>query len=241
VRLAYADRVNAYYGSTQKLQAGNIWCLPTFAVKAIGPANQRFDPIKLSLVDDRNVAYNYPDWISLFHFPRKAMVTNSEKSIEGQIPYKLPTSAKAAYFQYVDDHWSLRIPISDEIAKQQREESAQQQRAEADRQRAEAQRQEAAERVWGIPIDYPTFFAKAKGTGLPLGKRYKFRAKVSHDFCLSDPDGYEHILCGGSQIDEDNSARLEQFLKGPDRPVLNVTAAMMEGRFGSKVTVLRLE
>lgn len=170
------------------------------------------------------------------------------ESLDGQLLYQMPKARGAQYFLYEDEHWRLKIMIPEELEAQLREEDAGRQRAEevAARQlrEQEARRQRAekvAQRLQGTSIDYPTFFAKAKGTGLPLGRRYTFRAMVSHNFCLHDAGGYDHILCVESQIDDDNLARLEQFLKGPDRQDLNVTAAMLEGRLGPAVVILRLE
>lgn len=102
---------------------------------------------------------------------------------------------------------------------------------EAERRAASEKAEETAKKYRGTPIDYPTFFAKVK-TGLPLGKRYTFRAKVNHNFSMMDPTGEiaGHFLSTTfhpEEIDSDNRARVEQFLKGTDNQVFNVTAAMM--------------
>lgn len=115
-------------------------------------------------------------------------------------------------------------------------------KVEAERKANQEKAEHAAQKFRGTPIDYPTFFAKAKGTGLKIEKRYTFQATVTHAFCLYDPAGeHDHLMCVEADIDENNSERLEQFLKGPDRQVLRVTAKMEGGTYTGKVIIVRLE
>lgn len=121
-------------------------------------------------------------------------------------------------------------------------------RLEAERKGKEERAEQLAKRLRGTPIDYPTFFAKAKA-GLPLGKRFTFRAKVTHGFALMDQSGETtgHFLTTGhssfnNRIDEDNRPKVDQFLKGPDDQIFNVTAGMLANEDGfNEVVVFRLE
>jgi hypothetical protein len=111
---------------------------------------------------------------------------------------------------------------------------------------AAARTRERLEALRGIDIDYRTFYAKAEGTGLPLGKRYRFVAEVNQHFCLADAGSNmlgAHLMCtqGIEQLDHDNSDRLEQFLKGPNTQTMHVTAEMLEGSGEAHVYILRLE
>jgi hypothetical protein len=86
----------------------------------------------------------------------------------------------------------------------------------------ETERQQA---VLGTPIDYPTFFAKIH-TGLPIEKRYRFNAVLSHDLCImSDSTSASHLFCG-TRADFDSQAEYESLLRGNDRPSGTIVASM---------------
>jgi hypothetical protein len=138
-----------------------------------------------------------------------------------------------------------RRSLQEEAEKRKAEEEAERRQAKAEAEKRRAQ--EMAEKLQGTPIEYAEFFAKMK-TGMKLNKRYRFRAKVSHDLCLSDPveDSFEHGACGPEDCSPyypfDIPSQYERFLKGPDRQIFNVTAAMVlihEG--GGTVCIFRLE
>jgi hypothetical protein len=71
---------------------------------------------------------------------------------------------------------------------------------------------ERQEAVTGVPIDYPTFYAKSH-TGLPVGKRYNFHAILTHDLCIqSDPHVTYDLLCS-TRADFDKQEEYESLLR----------------------------
>ena len=116
--------------------------------------------------------------------------------------------------------------------------------AEMERQqtdRLEAQRRQAEEkekltREQGEPIEYSVFYAKALSTGLPAGKRYRFRAEVDHHLILDLPGG-GHGLHSSAAFDDE--AQYEQFLQGPDRQTRTIVVSM--GDNGRGVQIHRIE
>jgi cell division protein FtsB len=121
-------------------------------------------------------------------------------------------------------------------------------KAEADRyaemqRRAEEKEKQAREQ--GEPIDYSLFYAKAKSTGLPIGKRFRFRAKINHDLHLS-VDSLS--LAGMASLDKlfvythaafDDEAQYERFLQGPDNwPTHTIVASM---GYNGRVQIHRIE
>jgi hypothetical protein len=120
---------------------------------------------------------------------------------------------KAAAQGYED----AKEPLSRLLAKQQEEQGG-----TAVLKQQEQERQQA---VYGEQIDYPTFFAKIH-TGLPIGKRYRFNAILSHDLCLkSDMTTGSHLFCG-TRADFDNQAEYESLLRGPDNVSGTIIASM---------------
>ncbi len=67
----------------------------------------------------------------------------------------------------------------------------------------------------GEPIEYSLFYAKAKSTGLPVGKRYRFTADITHDLMLYAQDSHgDKPLAGQAAFDDE--AQHERFLQGED-------------------------
>ena len=67
----------------------------------------------------------------------------------------------------------------------------------------------------GEPIEYSLFHAKAKSTGLPVGKRYRFTADITHDLMLYAQDSHgDKPLAGQAAFDDE--AQHERFLQGED-------------------------
>lgn len=77
----------------------------------------------------------------------------------------------------------------------------------------------------GEQIDYPTFFAKVH-TGLPVGKRYRFYAILSHNLCIKSDRTYSSHLWCGARADFDNQAEYESLLRGTDDVSGTIVASM---------------
>jgi hypothetical protein len=87
------------------------------------------------------------------------------------------------------------------------------------------QEQERLQAVYGEEIDYPTFFAKIH-TGLPIGKRYNFKATITHALCImSDSTTDSHLFCG-ARANFDNQAEYENLLRGTDNASGTIVASM---------------
>ncbi|MDR3674697.1 MAG: hypothetical protein P4N24_04360 [Acidobacteriota bacterium] len=81
----------------------------------------------------------------------------------------------------------------------------------------------------GEPIEYSLFYAKAKSTGLPIGKRYRFTALVCHELHVYLPDYSEYPnlndeLWGEAAFDDE--AQHQQFLLGKDWTNRTIVASM---------------
>jgi cell division protein FtsB len=108
-------------------------------------------------------------------------------------------------------------------------------KAEADR-LAEAQRQQAEQekltREEGEPIDYSLFYAKAKSTGLPIGKRFRFEAEIRHDLHLAEAYGGSPSIVKelwGAVAEFDDESQHEHFLQGPDYQTRTVASMGADG------------
>ncbi len=79
------------------------------------------------------------------------------------------------------------------------------------------EQQQAAEQYAkenGEYISYSDFYAKAESTGLPIGKRYRFRAAITKALYLDDlgePSGVYRMLHGYPAFD--STSQYEDFLK----------------------------
>jgi len=97
--------------------------------------------------------------------------------------------------------------------------------AEANERRAK----EAAERLSGTPIDYAIFYAKAKGGGLPIGKRFRIGACLNRDvtcICIKKGSNLDKLECA-LRKDFDNTEILESFIARPgDWDCGYITASM---------------
>lgn len=107
-------------------------------------------------------------------------------------------------------------------------------KAEADRS-ADMQRQQDEQETLtpeqGEPIEYSLFYAKAKSTGLPIGKRFRFTAMVTHELMLylnsKDKFGIPSLADPlGGQAAFDDDAQHEQFLQGPGLQTRTIVASM---------------
>jgi len=98
--------------------------------------------------------------------------------------------------------------------------------AEAQRQKEEQARLAVEE---GEPIDYALFYAKAQSVGLPIGKRFRFRAQIGHNLLLSEACGDPHCtgkMLGGNDAAFDDESQYERFLQGSDSQNRTVVASM---------------
>ena len=82
----------------------------------------------------------------------------------------------------------------------------------------------------GEPIEYRYFYAKEKSMGLPIGKRYRFRAQIGSTYLglaeASDTiPSLEHKLSGNDAAFDDESQH-EKFLLGPTYQNRTVVASM---------------
>jgi len=97
--------------------------------------------------------------------------------------------------------------------------AAEQKKAEADR-LAEEQRQQAEQeklaREQGEPIDYNVFYAKVKSETLPIGKRFRFVAVITHDLNLSQQDAQGGKALYYEAAAFDDQTQYEQFLQHDD-------------------------
>jgi len=76
----------------------------------------------------------------------------------------------------------------------------------------ERRKKEEIERLQGTPIDYVTFYSKANGGGLPIGKRYRFEADIDDHLFLRSIYGKKPLFCDKAF---DDISQLENFLKEP--------------------------
>lgn len=123
------------------------------------------------------------------------------------------------------------------IAKAEADRAAETQRQQAAREEAQLrqqQEQEKLEREQGEQIEYKLFYAKAKSTGLPIGKRFRFRAFVNLDLLLEDGSG--NYLSGEAAFDDEGQH--ERFLQGPDKQFRTVVASM---GYDGRVQIHRIE
>lgn len=97
----------------------------------------------------------------------------------------------------------------------------------------EKRAKEESERLAGTPMDYATFYAKANGGGLPVGKRYKFSACVYRGTLCIDlaEDNFDKHECR-TIADFDSTRTLENFRAAPGRCGCGTITASMgyEGR-----------
>jgi hypothetical protein len=118
--------------------------------------------------------------------------------------------------------------VSEAIAKAEADKAA-----EAQRQRAELAKQVEEEGEW---VDYKVFYAKALSTGLPIDKRYRFVARVSHLLILDLPNQGFGLHSSAAFDDE---AQYERFLQGSDDRLRTVVASM--GSNGTGIQIHRIE
>lgn len=77
----------------------------------------------------------------------------------------------------------------------------------------------------GKPIEYNLFYAKAKSTGLPIGKRFRFTAMLTHDLMLYGQGGPgDNSLAGEAAFDDEEQH--ERLLQNPDYQTHRVVASM---------------
>ena len=100
-------------------------------------------------------------------------------------------------------------------------------KAEADK-LVEMQRQQEERENWerenGTTISYTTFRARALNSGLPIGKRFRFSARIDHGLVMDSGFGEGNLLRGHAAFDDEK--QLEQFLQGPDPQDKTVVASM---------------
>jgi hypothetical protein len=86
------------------------------------------------------------------------------------------------------------------------------------------QEEEQAALVRGIDIDYDSFYAEARTTGLKIGQRYRFTAEYLYGDSLYD--GSEKSLPASPAFDD--QAQYTEFLKGDTRASRTIVASMEE-------------
>ncbi len=154
------------------------------------------------------------------HFERAQELKSRWDLIGAQREYEACLSECPEYWEQVAASRELGW-IVPAIAAQGKPQPSAEEKAGAERQRQQE------EIVNGESIDYVDFYAKAKGTGLPVGKRYSFHAILGHGqvvLCLQATT-HDHIWCG-VEAAFDNQAEYEGFLRGPDDQTGTVVALM---------------
>lgn len=83
--------------------------------------------------------------------------------------------------------------------------------AEADKAERERAEREKLEAQQGIEISYSSFYAKARGSGLPPGQRYRFTAEVSQYLALNS--GLSSQIISETRAAFDDPQNQETFLR----------------------------
>lgn len=110
-------------------------------------------------------------------------------------------------------------------------------KADADRLAQMQRQQEEQEKLaqeQGEPIEYTVFYGRANNGSLPIGKRFRFRAKVFHNLALFKPEDGDNLDLQLYGIDAafDDEAQYERFLQGPDKQTRTIVASKgSDGRF----------
>lgn len=139
---------------------------------------------------------------------------------------KFPTSSLVASAQ---EHITA---VNAAITKAEAEKTAEMQRQQAEKERLEE--------IQGEEIEYKLFYAKAESNGLPVFKRFRFRANINHELTLCQDTAVPPCTDGlFGKPAFDHPEQYEQLLLGEDTFAVHTVVASMG--LGGKIQINRIE